>query len=47
MAYLLTFLSGLATGVVLDALLEKRVVDEIQTLRAFMAAELEKLAAKL
>jgi len=47
MPYLLTFVCGLAAGVVLNALLEKRAVGEIQKLHVFVAAELQKLAAKL
>jgi hypothetical protein len=47
MSYVLTFLSGFALGVVLNRLLEKRAVEEIQKLRLFVAAELQKLAAKL
>jgi hypothetical protein len=47
MPYLLTFVCGLAAGVVLNAVFEKRAVEEIQKLHAFVAAELQKLAAKL
>ena len=47
MPYLLAFLGGVVTGVVLNKFLEKRVVKEIQKLHALVAAELQKLAAKL
>ncbi|MCL5671583.1 MAG: hypothetical protein M1423_09875 [Acidobacteria bacterium] len=47
MPYFVAFVCGVATGVVLDTLLEKRVVGEIQKLHASMATELQKLAAKL
>ena len=47
MPYVYAFLSGLAAGVVLDLLLEKRAIEEIRKLQAFVAAEFQKLSAKL
>jgi len=47
MPYVYAFLSGLAAGVVLDLLLEKRAVEEIRKLQAFVAEEIQKLSAKL
>jgi hypothetical protein len=47
MPYLLTLLGGFAAGVVMNSLFEKRAVEEVQKLRAYLAGELEKLAAKL
>jgi hypothetical protein len=47
MPYMMAFLSGLATGIVLDILLEKRAIQEIRKLQDFMAAELRKLSARL
>ena len=47
MAYMLAFLSGLAAGIVLDILLEKRAIQEIWKLQDFVAQELRKLSARL
>ncbi len=47
MANLVMFGAGLVAGIVLDALLEKRVVTEVEKLHTYVAAEFQKLAAKL
>jgi hypothetical protein len=47
MINVVTFLAGFAAGVVLTELFEQRAVKEILSLRTFLRAELQKLAARL
>lgn len=47
MINLMTFLAGFCAGVVLASLFEQRAVREIISLRAYLRAELQNLAAKL
>jgi hypothetical protein len=41
------FLAGFSGGVILAGLFEQRAVREVLSLRTFLRAELQKLAAKL
>ena len=47
MTNLVIFLSGFVAGLLLAGLFEQRAVREVLSLRTYLRAELQKLAAKL
>jgi hypothetical protein len=47
MTHVVTFLAGFSAGVILAGMLEQRAVREVLSLRTFLRAELQRLAARL